>query len=167
MLLRFHERSFGDPHRPVHASDGRGRLHGLKLTTTLQDPLLREILPPGADRGVRGRLHILRLVFPTLFFEEQENVLRHLYLSLSSTIRRISIPWPGHVFASATAASLFGSSKIENPPTDSFASMNGPSTTVALPVVLRIVVAVRVGCSSAPPSTIFGPFVSNHLKMSA
>ena len=58
-------------------------------------------------------------------------------------------------------------SKIVNPPTDSFASMNGPSTTVVLPVPLRIVVAVRVGCSSAPPSVIFEPFVSNHLKMSA
>src|SRR5207247_7595827 len=65
VLLRLYEGSFGDPHRPVHATDGRGCLHGLKLTATLQDPLLREILPPGADRGVRGRLHFLWLVFPT------------------------------------------------------------------------------------------------------
>ena len=57
---------------------------------------------------------------------------------------------------------------IEKPPTDSFDSMNGPSITVTFPVdPLRMVVAVRVGCSSAPPSTIFGPLTSNHLKMSA
>ena len=69
--------------------------------------------------------------------------------------------------ASATAAALSGSSRIEKPPTDSFASMKGPSTTEIFPLPLRIVVAVRVGWSSAPPSVILEPFVSNHLKMSA
>ena len=53
---------------------------------------------------------------------------------------RISTPYPGHVFASATAASLVGSSKTVKPPTDSFASMNGPSRTTRLSPRVRTVV---------------------------
>src|SRR5204862_7324760 len=109
-------------------------------------------IDPRADRGI-GLLHlVLGLLFPAIVLEQHENVLRHHRPSCCSTIGRISIPYPGQVLASATAAALSGSSRIEKPPTDSFASMNGPSTTVAFPLALRIVVAVRVGSRSAPPS---------------
>src|SRR5713101_5679930 len=52
------------------------------------------------------------------------------------------MPPPGHVLAMPSASSRSLTSTIAKPPMISFASMNGPSVIVALPFLMRTVVAV-------------------------
>ena len=68
----------------------------------------------------------------------------------------------GQVLVTAIAASMSGTSMIENPPMISLASLNGPSTTTGPSAPYFTLVAVSTPSSSAPPSAMTPAFSSNH-----
>src|SRR5262249_31763142 len=74
-------------------------------------------------------------------------------LQSTGAIGRTPPLWPvaGHVFAISMAASRSGTSTMPKPPIVSLASTNGPSVRSGLALSQTTVVAVRAGCSSAPP----------------